>query len=196
MRYGLFILLLFVQVLVFGQKSGSISGKVLDSENNIVEFVNVFLTSVNDSTRIVNGTVTDNTGSFAFTNVPLGKYFIQFRFVGFVNHQRILPPHPSPSGQARRSRLRRCARRAVPAAVRERSIPAARLPMREDRPRRWRVRRRAPPAAGPFVVQGWRCGESNPGPVTRIQDFSGRSLLMAFLGPSSHADMLLTGPVI
>lgn len=88
MRYGLFILLLFVQVLVFGQKSGSISGKVLDSENNIVEFVNVFLTSVNDSTRIVNGTVTDNTGSFAFTNVPLGKYFIQFRFVGFVNHQQ------------------------------------------------------------------------------------------------------------
>ena len=88
MRYGLFILLLFVQVLVFGQKSGSISGKVLDSENNIVDFVNVFLTSVNDSTRIVNGTVTDNTGSFAFTNVPLGKYFIQFRFVGFVNHQQ------------------------------------------------------------------------------------------------------------
>ncbi|MBK6285673.1 MAG: carboxypeptidase-like regulatory domain-containing protein [Draconibacterium sp.] len=54
----------------------------------VVEFVNVVLTSVNDSTRIVNGTVTDNTGSFAFTNVPLGKYFIQFRFVGFVNHQQ------------------------------------------------------------------------------------------------------------
>ncbi|AHW61126.1 TonB-dependent receptor [Draconibacterium orientale] len=80
--------MLLIQVLAFGQKSGSISGKVLDSENNIVEFVNVFLTSVNDSTRIVNGTVTDNKGSFVLTDVPLGKYFIQFRFVGFVNHQQ------------------------------------------------------------------------------------------------------------
>jgi outer membrane receptor protein involved in Fe transport len=88
MRYGLFTLTLLIQVLAFGQKSGSISGKVLDSENNIVEFVNVFLTSVNDSSTIVNGTVTDNTGSFVLTNVPLGKYFIQFRFIGFVNLQQ------------------------------------------------------------------------------------------------------------
>jgi len=80
--------MLLIHVLAFGQKSGSISGKVLDSENNIVEFVNVFLTSVNDSTTIVNGTVTDNTGSFDLTNVPLGKYFIQFRFIGFLNHQQ------------------------------------------------------------------------------------------------------------
>jgi hypothetical protein len=88
MRYGLITLMLLIHVLAFGQKSGSISGKVLDSENNIVEFVNVFLTSVNDSTTIVNGTVTDNTGSFDLTNVPLGKYFIQFRFIGFLNHQQ------------------------------------------------------------------------------------------------------------
>ncbi len=46
MRYGLITLILLIHVLAFGQKSGSISGKVLDSENNIVEFVNVFLTSV------------------------------------------------------------------------------------------------------------------------------------------------------
>ena len=90
MRYGLFILMLLVQVLAFGQKNGSISGKVLDSENNIVEFVNVFLTSANDSTTIVNGTVTDNTGTFVLTNVPLGKYFIRFQFIGFVNHQQIV----------------------------------------------------------------------------------------------------------
>ena len=88
MRYGLITLMLLIHVLAFGQKSGSISGKVLDSENNIVEFVNVFLTSVNDSSTIVNGTVTDNTGSFVLTNVPLGKYFIQFRFIGFVNLQQ------------------------------------------------------------------------------------------------------------
>lgn len=90
MRYGLFILILLVQVLSFGQKTGSISGKVLDDENTAVEFVTVFLTSVNDSTTIVNGTVSDNTGSFVLTNVPLGNYFIHFQFIGFVNHQQIV----------------------------------------------------------------------------------------------------------
>jgi hypothetical protein len=78
MRYGLITLMLLIHVLAFGQKSGSISGKVLDSENNIVEFVNVFLTSVNDSTTIVNGTVTDNTGSFDLTNVPLVNILFSF----------------------------------------------------------------------------------------------------------------------
>ena len=90
MRYGLFILTLLVQVLSFGQKTGSISGKVFDGENTAVEFVTVFLTSVNDSTTIVNGTVSNNTGSFVLTNVPLGNYFIHFQFIGFVNHQQIV----------------------------------------------------------------------------------------------------------
>ena len=75
--------MLLIHMSVFGQKTGSISGKVFDSENNAVEFVNVILASVNDSSTIVNGTVTDNKGSFVLTNVPLGKYFIQFRFIGF-----------------------------------------------------------------------------------------------------------------
>jgi outer membrane receptor protein involved in Fe transport len=88
MRYYFLLIILLIHVLAFGQKTGSISGKVIDNENNSVEFVNVFLTSFNDSTTIVNGTVTDNTGSFVLTKVPFGKYFIQFQFIGFVNHQQ------------------------------------------------------------------------------------------------------------
>jgi hypothetical protein len=90
MRYNYLILLLLIQVFVFGQNSGTISGKVIDNENNIVDFANVYLTSVNDSTSIVNGTVTDNTGSFTLTNVPFGNYFIKLQFVGFVKHQQIV----------------------------------------------------------------------------------------------------------
>lgn len=88
MRYGFFLLMLLVQVLAFGQKTGSITGKVLDSENNIVEFVNVFLTSANDSSTIVNGTVTNNTGRFVLANVPFGNYLIQFQFIGFMKQQQ------------------------------------------------------------------------------------------------------------
>jgi hypothetical protein len=80
--------MLLIQVLVYGQNTGSISGKVTDNENNIAEFVNVFLTSVNDSVTILNGTVTDNSGSFILTNVPFGKYLIHFRFIGFINHRQ------------------------------------------------------------------------------------------------------------
>ena len=74
--YFVSILLLLIHIFAYGQNTGSITGKAIDNEKNSIEFVNVFLTSVNDTTTIVNGTVTDNTGSFAFTNVPLGKYFM------------------------------------------------------------------------------------------------------------------------
>ena len=86
--YFVLILLLLIQVVAFGQNTGSISGKAIDNQKNIVEFVNVFLTSVNDSTTIINGTVTNNTGSFVLTKVPFGNYLIHFQFIGFVNHQQ------------------------------------------------------------------------------------------------------------
>lgn len=88
MRYYNLILLLLIQVFAFGQNKGSISGKAIDNEGNIVEFVNVFLTSVNDTTTVINGTVTDNNGSFVLTNVPFGNYHIHFQFIGFVNQEQ------------------------------------------------------------------------------------------------------------
>jgi len=86
----LIMLMLLVQVPTFAQHTGSISGKVIDNDSNIVEFVNVFLTSVNDTTSIINGTVTNNKGSFDLTNIPFGNYVIHFQFIGFVNHQQIV----------------------------------------------------------------------------------------------------------
>ncbi|MCI1648655.1 MAG: carboxypeptidase-like regulatory domain-containing protein [Bacteroides sp.] len=73
--YFVLILLLLIQVCAFGQNTGSISGKAIDNEKNSIEFINVFLTSVNDTTTIVNGTVTDNKGGFVLKNVPPGNYF-------------------------------------------------------------------------------------------------------------------------
>lgn len=42
----------------------------------------------------------------------------------------------------------------------------------------------------------WRRGESNPGPVTHIQDFSGRSLLWIFSAPVLAQTRSLTGSVV
>lgn len=38
------------------------------------------------------------------------------------------------------------------------------------------------------VHEGWRWRESNPRPSASTQDFSGRSLLVAFLSPSTRTD--------
>ncbi len=84
------MLILLIQVFAFGQNVGKISGKAIDNENNIVEFVNIFLTSVNDTTSIINGTVTDNMGRFVLANIPFGNYFIHFQFIGFVNYQQVV----------------------------------------------------------------------------------------------------------
>lgn len=40
----------------------------------------------------------------------------------------------------------------------------------------------------PDSGQKWRCGESNPGPVMQIQEFSGCSLLIVFLSFHTHAN--------
>ena len=90
MRYFILMLILLIQVFAFGQNVGKISGKAIDNENNIVEFVNIFLTSVNDTTSIINGTVTDNMGRFVLANIPFGNYFIHFQFIGFVNYQQVV----------------------------------------------------------------------------------------------------------
>lgn len=85
------IFCLFIAIIhlsAFAQETGSITGKVLDSENAPVEFANVFVTSKSDSTSIVSGTITDSTGSFALTNLPLGEYVMHFQFIGFVKQKQ------------------------------------------------------------------------------------------------------------
>jgi len=67
----------------------SISGTVVDPENNPVEFANVV---VNDSNgNIVNGTSTDNSGKFQLRNLPLNTYDLVISFIGYNEfRQRII----------------------------------------------------------------------------------------------------------
>ncbi|MBK8698470.1 MAG: TonB-dependent receptor [Saprospiraceae bacterium] len=77
-----------VHLSAYAQETGSITGTILDSENTPVEFANVFVTSKSDSTSIVSGTITDSTGSFVLTNLPLGEYVMHFQFIGFVKQNQ------------------------------------------------------------------------------------------------------------
>ncbi|MBV6473826.1 MAG: Vitamin B12 transporter BtuB [Saprospiraceae bacterium] len=85
------IFCLFIAIIhlsAYSQKNGSIAGKLLDSENKPVEFASVYLTTINDSTTIVSGTITDSSGSFNLTDLSLGEFIIHFQFIGFVKQKK------------------------------------------------------------------------------------------------------------
>ncbi len=62
---------------------GVLSGKVIDQENNVpVEFASVILYSMRDSSMI-GGTITDATGSFLLKDLPMGRFFLDIKFIGY-----------------------------------------------------------------------------------------------------------------
>jgi len=63
---------------------GSVRGRVLDEERKALEFVNVYLTPLDDSTSLIAGTVSDSTGNFLLANIPLGEYLLHSQSVGYL----------------------------------------------------------------------------------------------------------------
>lgn len=59
----------------------AVSGVVIDEESIPIEFASVFVLQL-DSQNIINGTITDSTGSFQI-NLSRGTYLIVTKFVGF-----------------------------------------------------------------------------------------------------------------
>ena len=82
MKVKLIILFHLSSLALLAQNNGSIRGFLKDN-GNAVEFANVYITAVNDSSKIVAGTVTDNLGSFRLENVPIGNYSLAFQMLAF-----------------------------------------------------------------------------------------------------------------
>lgn len=83
--YPLVFVLLFLSAEIFAQSQsiGSVFGKIVaESNNNPLEFVSVALISLLDST-VVGGDVTDSKGKFEIKNIPIGKYFLRYSFIGY-----------------------------------------------------------------------------------------------------------------
>ncbi|MEO0079748.1 MAG: TonB-dependent receptor [candidate division WOR-3 bacterium] len=69
--------------LIVAQPSGvTITGRVLDEADAPVEFANVALYRLPDSS-LVTGTVTDRNGSFRLADVQPGRYYLEISFIGF-----------------------------------------------------------------------------------------------------------------
>jgi len=65
----------------------SILGKVVDTDNNPIEFANVVLYESEEKQYLI-GTSTDNNGYFNFVNLIEGTYFIEISFIGLEKFEQ------------------------------------------------------------------------------------------------------------
>lgn len=77
------------------QKSGKITGKIIDAESNVpMEYANVSIYRKQDS-KLVSGAVTASNGSFEIGELPFGAYYVEAAFIGFekttINDVKIVP---------------------------------------------------------------------------------------------------------
>ncbi|HEY4785469.1 MAG TPA: TonB-dependent receptor, partial [Bacteroidales bacterium] len=97
MRKCFYLLLIFVLpgIQMLGQSEGGrqygggmpaegkIYGKIVDRNNQFpVEYVSVGLYRMRDSS-LITGMVSDTAGNFSFANVPYGKFYAEFKFLGY-----------------------------------------------------------------------------------------------------------------
>jgi outer membrane receptor protein involved in Fe transport len=83
---NIFFLALFVSFFAnsaFSQNAGQISGITINN-NVVLEFVSVFLTSQQDTNKVIASTGTDSLGKFFFSPVPAGNYILRTRSFGYL----------------------------------------------------------------------------------------------------------------
>ena len=82
------LILLALPLNMAAQATGSIHGKVIDSENNEpLGFVTVALVPEGSNTPVA-GCSTDDEGRFELLNIKAGKYTLKFSYVGYINESR------------------------------------------------------------------------------------------------------------
>lgn len=88
MRKTFFTLLLLFPLALMAQSAGTISGKMIDGENNgPLGFVTVAVTPTG-ATAPTAGCTSDDDGNFTVTGLKEGNYTVQFTFVGYLTDSR------------------------------------------------------------------------------------------------------------
>ena len=75
------LLFLFFSMSSFLPVFSQIQGRVIDANNQPIEFANVALYALPDSV-LVTGTITDKNGEFSLTANDIGKAFLKISFIG------------------------------------------------------------------------------------------------------------------
>ena len=89
-KIKLFVLLLLANFGVLAQNKSTINGRVLD-KGQPVEFANVTLSRISDSTKVAFVAVTDTLGKFRFSKVENCEFIMRFTMLGYqTSSQRIV----------------------------------------------------------------------------------------------------------
>ena len=88
LRSFLSVILFVLSFNAFAQDF-SILGRVVDAENNPIEFANVVLLAGEEKEFLI-GTSTDDNGYFNFVNLIEGTYFIEISYVGLEKFEQKL----------------------------------------------------------------------------------------------------------
>jgi len=68
-----------------GAGTGTIKGSIIDDSNSLpVEYANVIIYRMRDSS-LVTGGITDTIGNYSIDKIPYGKYYVDFKFIGYHN---------------------------------------------------------------------------------------------------------------
>ncbi|MBR9844638.1 MAG: TonB-dependent receptor [Algicola sp.] len=85
----IFIVLILCSLVNYGQSS-SVSGTVIDAENNPIEFANVIILNADES-EVLKGTSTDNEGFFSIINLEDATYILKISYIGLEDfNQKII----------------------------------------------------------------------------------------------------------
>ena len=77
-----FVFFCFLYMTCFSQNSGAIKGKVTDG-NHPVEYATVLLSTVADTSKVIQYALTEADGSFVLENIAWGEYRMQVRIIGY-----------------------------------------------------------------------------------------------------------------
>ena len=88
LRYYLSVFLFTLCFTVFAQNF-SVSGKVVDANNNPIVLANVIILT-EDGNTFLKGTSTDDNGFFSINNLSQETYFIKISFIGFEEFEQII----------------------------------------------------------------------------------------------------------
>lgn len=82
---SILIALLMFPKNIFGQQgNGTIRGRVV-AQGNPVEFANIVLYGQGDSSRVLQTTISDSVGNFAFTGILHGNYIVKVQTLGYFS---------------------------------------------------------------------------------------------------------------
>ena len=86
---NLFLGLVFLFFLQTGWSQVTLSGRVVNLENQPLEFVNVFIKQ-KDNNTVTKGTITESNGNFEIEDIRAGDYSLSISFIGFADFKQDL----------------------------------------------------------------------------------------------------------